>query len=376
MRLRRFDGHDEFFLCRGEPLIDRLSVAVNGSADAREQALNGGVVPDQLAPTGSLSAAVIVSSSGELEQLQKCLRCLRDQTRIPDRIVILSDDTRVDRLCLRHANAFRLPVGSSRLYFADPRQRAFEGATEDVLAFLHETCRPGPNWLKDILAEYLGEGVAGVGGPVIVAGGVVARGGASTGRVLPDGRLSRNFSARCRRRMHVDHLSPMNMSFSREAMRRVGGFHGGYVNGFDAGASDLSLRIGKLGSSLVFSPGAAVGAAPRLGEGPRGARKDDFAVSFDETLELARVFGVSDVLVRRRAWTACRLAACRVRGSVGGLRRPALEGARLSSLGKDTAFAALSLLGSLSALAIAPVALTRDVLASRSRRSHGDGRSR
>ncbi len=74
------------------------------------------------------------------------------------------------------------------------------------------------------------------------------------GRLLPDGRLTGNFTADPGRPIEVDHLLGASMCFRRSVIAGFGGIHDGYRGTCVREESDLCLRVGRAGYRLVYEP--------------------------------------------------------------------------------------------------------------------------
>lgn len=267
-----------------------------------------------------LTAAVVIPTFNRPGRVVDCLRHLEQQTRRPQRIVVVdssSDDRTRDALrAFPEAVYARNPLG--RGHTAESRAIGVSLCSEDVIAFLDDDANARTDWLQELLQRYDDPSVAGVGGSALNGyPGERQDGLGSIGLLLPDGRLTGFFAADPGRDVDVDHLLGANMSFRRRAIDAVGGIRGGYPGTCLREESDLALRIGASGGRLVYTPAAVVDHLP--GEYAKGRRFDRRYVYFanrNTIVLFARVYGLRSPIMGRYLRLALREVA-------GELRRAA-----------------------------------------------------
>src|SRR5690606_16426571 len=121
---------------------------------------------------------------------------------------------------------------------------------------------------------------------------------ADVGRLLPDGRLTHNFSADPGRVIAVDHVPGDNASFRSDVLRSAHPEHRIWP-------TELSLRATTGGAQLRYAPNAVVRApANARPSGPAGIdRGRIFRSRRDHVHLLARLFGRRHPIVRHHART-------------------------------------------------------------------------
>lgn len=269
-----------------------------------------------------LTVAVVIPTYNRPDRVVECLRHLAQQTRRPERIVVVDsssdDETQKALRTFPEATYVRNPLG--RGHTAESRAIGVSLCSEDVIAFLDDDANARPDWLVELVRRYGDESVAGVGGSALNGyPGEREEGLGSIGLLLPDGRLTGFFAADPGRDVDVDHLLGANMSFRRRAIDAVGGIRGGYPGTCLREESDLALRVGRIGR-LVYTPDAVVDHVP--GEYAKGKRFDRRYVYYANrnTLVLfGRVYGLSSPIVRRYLRLAFREVAGELRRALRAL---------------------------------------------------------
>ena len=270
-----------------------------------------------------LTVAVVIPTYNRAGRVVDCLRHLEQQTRRPDRIVVVDsssgDETRDALRAFPEVTYIRNPLG--RGHTAESRAIGVSLCSEDVIAFLDDDANARPDWLVELVRRYDDESVAAVGGSALNGyAGEREEGIGSIGLLLPDGRLTGFFAADPGRDVDVDHLLGANMSFRRRAIDAVGGIRGGYPGTCLREESDLALRVGKSGGRLVYTPDAIVDHLP--GEYAKGKRFDRRYVYFanrNTIVLFGRVYGLGSPVMRRYLGLAFREVASELRRSVRAL---------------------------------------------------------
>lgn len=264
-----------------------------------------------------LTVAVVIPTYNRPDRVVECLRHLAQQTRRPERIVVVDsssdDETQKALRAFPEATYVRNPLG--RGHTAESRAIGVSLCSEDVIAFLDDDANARPDWLVELVRRYGDESVAGVGGSALNGyPGEREEGLGSIGLLLPDGRLTGFFAADPGRDVDVDHLLGANMSFRRRAIDAVGGIRGGYPGTCLREESDLALRVGRIGR-LVYTPDAVVDHVPgEYAKGKRFDRRYVYYANRNTIVLFGRVYGLGSPIVRRYL----RLA---VREIVGEFRR-------------------------------------------------------
>lgn len=270
-----------------------------------------------------LTVAVVIPTFNRPGRVVDCLRHLGQQSRRPERIVVVdssSDSETRDALrAFPDVVYVRNPLG--RGHTAESRAIGVSLCAEDVIAFLDDDANARPDWLVELVRRYDDPSIDGVGGSALNGyTGERDEGIGSIGRLLPDGRLTGFFAADPGRDVDVDHLLGANMSFRRRVIDSVGGIHGGYPGTCLREESDLALRVRKRGGRLVYTPDAVVDHLP--GEYAKGKRFDRRYVYFanrNTIVLFSRVYGIGSPIVGRYLSLASREVLSELRRSVGAL---------------------------------------------------------
>lgn len=216
--------------------------------------------------------SVVICSLNGAAGVDRCLSALAGQAIRSRLEIIVVDDGSADAtsdIARRHeVILIRHPVNRG---LAAARNSGVQAATTPVIAFLDDDCEPEPKWAEELLANYQ-EGIAGVGGPVLVS----ARPGFMSGylqRHNPLGPLELDLAksgklpyrlylylkrlwepAERLERRDVYSYAGANMSFRRQVLLDAGCFDERFT--FGAEELDLCLRLARAfpAARLVFSP--------------------------------------------------------------------------------------------------------------------------
>ncbi|MCW3051905.1 MAG: hypothetical protein JWN14_1075 [Chthonomonadales bacterium] len=206
--------------------------------------------------------SVIVITLNRPDYVRKCLTCLESQEPRPDQIIVVDsskDDitTKVvaefpDVLYLRNDNGFGRMTTS--------RNISLKHCTGDFIAFVDDDAFAHPGWLAGLLAAYTSPEIGAVGGRALNnIPGEETQGVDHIGKLTSYGSLDGNFAADPGKTLSVDHIIGCNMSFRREVLARLGGFREDFpgISGV-CEDTDMSLRVRKLGYTILFTPEAVV----------------------------------------------------------------------------------------------------------------------
>ncbi len=209
-----------------------------------------------------LRGSVIIVTWNRPDYITKCLQKLLEQTPPPDQIVVVdasaTDDTR--KAVEQFPGVVYAFNEQGRGNTPHSRNVGILHSIGDILIFLDDDAFVHPGWFKTVIETY-GED------PQI--GGVVPRildnlpgeetdGMDDIGALKPNGVLHNHFAANPGKIIEVDHMLGACMTFRREAVARVGGFHGDYPGTNACDDSDMCLRVKLAGYRLLFNPAAAV----------------------------------------------------------------------------------------------------------------------
>ena len=290
--------------------------------------------PPAVAP-GVLSVSVIVATRGSA-RVAECLHAVSAQMPPADELVVVvaSGDPRV-AVSVGALPGVHLLLRAPADSLTTARRAGAAATARHIIAFLDDDVIVEPGWLERIRAGYIDREVAAVGGRVQEGvDGEAARNAGDIGRLLPNGRLTRNFGADPRKPIEVDHLPAGNLSFRRVAWDAAGGLDTRFPDAGRYAEAALCLRIGHAGGRLLFDP-SAVGSTPMPTPRPYG-RSDPrvlYRLRRCHMAMLVGVYGRLAPLVRRYAATTLREQRLRLVeaamlttpfwGRADGTRRPA-----------------------------------------------------
>jgi glucosyl-dolichyl phosphate glucuronosyltransferase len=192
--------------------------------------------------------------------IERAISSLRQQTRRPDEILLVSDHN--PELLARATVAFpdvRCAANAGTRGLSDARNTGVRLAGGDVVAFLDDDAAAAPEWAERLLGAYSDDDVIGVGGWVRPAWR------APRPRWLPDEFLwvlGCSYTGLPRSRASVRNPIGANMSFRRALFDAVGGFDTGTGRvGKDAAGceeTEFSIRACQVtpGGRIVLEPAA------------------------------------------------------------------------------------------------------------------------
>jgi GT2 family glycosyltransferase len=214
--------------------------------------------------SGTMIVSVIVPTYRRERSLERCLRALAAQSRLPDEVVvgIRSDDADSARAVEALARTFPAPLGCAAT--AEPGVVAAMNAAlglcredADIVALTDDDTEPHRDWLERLLAPFADPGVGGAGGRDWQP---LERGNrAVVGKVQWFGRMIGNHHLGAGPARDVDVLKGANCAY-RASLLRAAGFD---MRLAGTGAQlfwelALCLPIRRAGWRLVYDPAIVV----------------------------------------------------------------------------------------------------------------------
>lgn len=212
----------------------------------------------------AIRISVLIPTLGRKKELIDTLLALRDQTVLPDEIVVVDQNVpsfpEVDELCSRFESVrhVRTPTPGVALNY----NLALKHATSEVVLYLDDDIVPDRQLVERHLANYKkanSPGAMPLGG---VAGRVLQPDGDPDPRTIGvfgryhrwSGTITARFNAT--RESDVEISPGGNMSFYRDVLLNVGGFDLGFGGNGYFFETDGSLRVHRAGYRIVFDPKA------------------------------------------------------------------------------------------------------------------------
>jgi GT2 family glycosyltransferase len=220
--------------------------------------------------------SVIICSLNGASGVDRCLHALAAQTVRSSLELIVVDDGSTDATSdVGRAHDAIVIRHDTNLGLAAARNSGLNAATAPVIAFLDDDCEPEPRWAEELLSGY-GEGIAGVGGPILprtrrgFMSGYLERNNPLHPQELSLAKSSKIFyrfalylqrqwtevdDAICR---DVYSFAGANMSFLRQELAKVGEFDERFR--FGGEEQDLCIRMTQTlpGKRLLYVPEARV----------------------------------------------------------------------------------------------------------------------
>lgn len=212
-----------------------------------------------------MKISVIIATYRRPEYLERCLKSLLAQTRLPDEVIIVTrtyDDITVSflkRFLEEHTLPFQLvyvQVSLHPVFVAE--NKGLDVATADIVSFIDDDAEAYPDWLERIETYFQDQTVGGVGGPDIpVHNGQPVLQEITTGDAIGKmnwwGRMTGNHNKIPPSPLKVDLLKGCNMSLRRGLIYRIGNLIGHY-----RWEDDLCLGVTNRGYHIIFAPDVRV----------------------------------------------------------------------------------------------------------------------
>lgn len=206
------------------------------------------------------SVTVIVVTFERPDCVERCLKCLHEQSRSAEQIIVVdashTDTTR--EIVSRYPGVLYLRNENGRGRMTQSRNIGLRSATGSVIAFIDDDAFAHHDWLANLIPPYRDPAVGAVGGRALnQQPGEESVGVDRIGQITSDGEIAGNFAADPGKILLVDHIIGCNMSFRRHVLAELGGFREDYpgISGL-CEDTDVSLRVRKIGYKILFIPTA------------------------------------------------------------------------------------------------------------------------
>ncbi len=203
--------------------------------------------------------AVLVTTYGRRDYLQRCLDSLLSQERLPDEIVIVTrvGDAPTEELVGGLLQSYSGPVSLCHGRVEEPGVLAanrvgMKLVTADTVSFIDDDARAHPDWLARIEKWFESDPTIGaVGGRDITHtdNGIVAHRARTVARIYWYGRIVGNHESIYPRSSEAQHLKGVNMSFRRELMAPFDELILGNAHHYE---TDLCFAVRNSGYRIIF----------------------------------------------------------------------------------------------------------------------------
>lgn len=210
----------------------------------------------------AVRTSAIVITLNRPDYVKKCLEALERQVPRPDQIIVVdsSKDDLTTKMVANFPGVLYLRNDNGFGRMTTSRNIALKQATGDIIAFVDDDAFAHDGWLAGLIDAYTSPEIGAVGGRALNnVPGEEKQGVDRIGRLTSYGDLESNFAADPGKILSVDHIIGCNMSFRREVLARLGGFREDFpgISGV-CEDSDMSLRVRKLGYTILFTPYSVV----------------------------------------------------------------------------------------------------------------------
>lgn len=108
--------------------------------------------------------SVVIPVKDDVEELRRCLRDLAAQTRLPDEVIVVDNDSTADVRGVAEA-AGALVVGESTPGIPAAAATGFDAASGDLVARCDADCRLPPWWIERLADSFEDQTLGAVSGP-------------------------------------------------------------------------------------------------------------------------------------------------------------------------------------------------------------------
>ncbi|GAA5159549.1 glycosyltransferase family 2 protein [Ornithinimicrobium tianjinense] len=253
--------------------------------------------------------SVVIVTYGRATFLERCLRSLHGEGADISQLVVVDASPEPSQELAENAYTGLLYLHAPELagHMTRARNRALLHVEGDVIAYLDDDVVVHPGWARAVRLGFHEEAIDALVGRTLNGQTGEEDPTQPIGTLERDGRLTAGFAAAAPGRLTVAHGIGANMSFTREALRRLGGFRDDYPGTALREDTDIFLRIQRLGGVAMFDPAAVVDhlPAPHV----RGRRFDTRYKLYgrrNHIVLLARHGGLASAQLRR--WMQGQLA--------------------------------------------------------------------
>jgi GT2 family glycosyltransferase len=201
-----------------------------------------------------MSISIVIPSYHRPTQLRACLQALREQSRLPDEVIVGArpgDDAtgKVAGECWTPLPVRLIPVHGNSIVAAEAAGVA--SARGEIIGFIDDDAVPAAEWCQRVACWYANEDVGAVGGPVLapraqdrqVTAGEICR-------VRPWGEVIDGTHKLVSHAREVDHLRGCNMS-ARRTFAVFDQALAGYCYRWEL---DLCLGVRRAGQRVIYDP--------------------------------------------------------------------------------------------------------------------------
>ncbi|HVE94481.1 MAG TPA: glycosyltransferase family 2 protein [Acidimicrobiales bacterium] len=195
---------------------------------------------------GKCSVAVVMATHGRAQMLERALDAIAAQTRPPDQIVVVDDDSTDSTPQVLGARPGVTALRVSRRGPGRARQAALVAVETDVVAFTDDDCIPTPLWLEKLVAPIEAGDADAVQGPTVMHPDQIDRLRDPWHRTQRVGQYNERFPT-------------SNMAYRTDVLTELGGFAEQFTGPGCAGEdTDLGWRCLESGRRILFAPEAIV----------------------------------------------------------------------------------------------------------------------
>ncbi|MGC9261051.1 MAG: glycosyltransferase family 2 protein [Phycisphaerae bacterium] len=255
-----------------------------------------------------MTVTVIIVTYNRPDCAKTCLDRLREQTRLPEQIIVVdgSPDDRTRSLCAEFSEVLYLRNEAGLGHMTRSRNIGLQQATGEIIAFLDDDSFAHGTWLDELLKPYSDPAVGAVGGRALRNQPDEDKQGVDQiGKLLPNGELTGNFAADPGKDLEVDHIIGCNMSWRKKVLDAIGGLREIYPGTEVCEETDIALRFRAAGHKIIFAHKAVV---DHLGAPQAKGRRFDTRYTYyhfrNRVVLLVANFGFGSPLLRRYAFMA------------------------------------------------------------------------
>lgn len=206
--------------------------------------------------------SIIIPTRNRAETLKMCLQHIARITYPSYEIIVVdsSSDKKTMEIMKEYPRIKYVPFLHNKDKMPQARNLGIKNAAGEFVAFIDDDCMVHPDWLDNVLPHFQDPSVGAVGGRVFNKRLYTepVYNGKYVGEILSTGEVISNWMIDTLKPIAVKHLPGGNNVIRKNIFKKLGGFDGGYTGGNYLEETDMFVRIGQAGFTIIYEPRCVV----------------------------------------------------------------------------------------------------------------------